>query len=282
MTNQVPAVDITLIQSLNQRAKQSNSDRSRLLGQKEVAQRQFDQGVAAYKAKYGVDLSTVSIEAEYAAEVERVNSEAQALQQQLADIESGAYKTKLPAGVAPTHPAQAQPQAQPQAQSPGTTIVGEVTGEQAKQFMEASSAGASGAVGTTPASQTPPPTQPQAQPQSQPQQAPPPAPEQPAQGKPSWMTGAGAVTGAGAGAETPQPDQGRPSWMTGAASVPNAQPNSQPNAQPDAQDQDVSEKPFTPPAWGAPMNTGNAEVESTFGQMFGNQPNNGNGTNFGG
>lgn len=262
-------VDINLINQLNQRAKQSNQNRTRLLGQKEMSQKQFEQGIQAYKQKYGVDLTQVSIEEEYQREVERINAEAQALQQQLQDIESGAYKLKNADGTTkatpmPSASAQAQPQvqAQPAAESAAESAAQAQPSNPVVQGAAPQAQTATPGDTATPSWAQP---APQAQPQEQAQpQAAQPNPAQSQEDLPPWAV--------------PNPDVN----LFGGNQAQQAQAApAQASAQPVEGQQDPSEQPFTPPGWGATSTKADPEIEKTFNSMFSN-PAGGNGTTFGG
>ena len=87
-------VNLEAIKNLNEVARVKNEERLRLKGAVDEAKKSYDNAVAAYAAKYGVQLDNTNIQAEFN-KVSTELSEAYAkLQSDIEYIESGKYKEK--------------------------------------------------------------------------------------------------------------------------------------------------------------------------------------------
>lgn len=82
------------IETLNEKAKKLNYDRQRSIGAVEESKKRYEEGIKAYAQKYGVTLDATMLNAEYAKVQADVEEQAKALEQQIAYIESGAYKAQ--------------------------------------------------------------------------------------------------------------------------------------------------------------------------------------------
>lgn len=76
---------------INSNVARTNEQRNRNLGMRETLERQSNSAITAYKEKYGVDLSQVSIEDEYKRVLDSATKEATLIESVLANIAAGEY-----------------------------------------------------------------------------------------------------------------------------------------------------------------------------------------------
>lgn len=80
------------VERLNKLASQKNAERQQLIGKRDAAQQAFNQAVAVYNQKYGVQLTADTLQAEYNKVAKETEESYNALAQMLNDIEEGKYK----------------------------------------------------------------------------------------------------------------------------------------------------------------------------------------------
>ena len=117
------SVNLEQVKQMNQRATFLNGERQRILGMKESAKKSYDNAIAMYKERYGVELTDENLQAEYNTVSAMVQQEVEQLGSLIQSIESGEYKNRAVeqtpvATPQPTQPVQTPPQqtfTQPQA-----------------------------------------------------------------------------------------------------------------------------------------------------------------------
>lgn len=265
-------MDLQAVEQLNAKAKALNSQRERLLGQREAAKSAYEKAVLLYKQKYGVELTEENLQSEYNAVKQQLQEEYEKLQALIASIESGEYKkekTVASAGSVQTSVPQTGSVQAPSANpapfaSPSVPNTGVAAGQIPKQQVVPPNIPVPG--------QTPPagvPVSGQGFPAGQPVTSP-------------VIPGMGAnVPNMGSqvpniGVQVPNMggNVGMPNFVPNAGFVPNTQQNpvsSPPNINPPSSqslpDEGDEDQPFTPKGWGEPIKD---NITAPFDNLFGN------------
>lgn len=78
---------------VNSTSARLNEQRNRNLGMRETLERQRDSAIRSYKEKYGIDLTQISIDSEYARLMQEKEAEVSVLERAIASIDAGDYAT---------------------------------------------------------------------------------------------------------------------------------------------------------------------------------------------
>ncbi len=90
------------VEAQNRRAAELNTKRNQMIGQQQSAQTQLKRMADAYKAKYGVELTPQTLQAEYNEQSELLHAQYREQAELIAAVESGSYKqASTPALVTP-------------------------------------------------------------------------------------------------------------------------------------------------------------------------------------
>lgn len=88
------ALNIEQVEMLNKKAQQLNAQRQQMIGAQESARQTFDKSTFAYKQKYGVTLDDSNLQQEYNTVSTQMQTEYEALNSAILNIESGEYKNQ--------------------------------------------------------------------------------------------------------------------------------------------------------------------------------------------
>lgn len=85
---------LNTIEQLNREARILNSQREQMIGKKEMAEKAYRDSVNEYMAKYGVQITTANVDAEYVKVENEVKENIEKLKANILSIKNGDYKNK--------------------------------------------------------------------------------------------------------------------------------------------------------------------------------------------
>lgn len=89
------SLDIQQVEQLNRRAQALNAERQQKLGMQQAARQAYEKAVAAYKAKYGVELDDTNLQQEYDEVHAQTERDFNRLNELIRAIENGEYTVQV-------------------------------------------------------------------------------------------------------------------------------------------------------------------------------------------